>query len=54
MGFEIDLFTPIFVMARIAGWTAHVSEQLSDNRLVRPLADYTGAEPRDVVSVDAR
>lgn len=54
MGFEIDLFTPIFVMARIAGWTAHVSEQLSDNRLVRPLADYTGAEPRDVVSVDVR
>lgn len=54
MGFEIDLFTPIFVMARVAGWTAHVSEQLSDNRLVRPLADYTGAEPRAVPPVDAR
>jgi len=49
MGFEIDLFTPIFVMARIAGWTAHVAEQLADNRLVRPLAEYTGSAPRAVV-----
>lgn len=54
MGFEIDLFTPIFVMARVAGWTAHVSEQLQENRLVRPLADYIGAEPRAVPPVDAR
>jgi len=54
MGFEIDLFTPIFVMARVAGWTAHVSEQLSDNRLVRPLAEYTGAQPRAVVPLESR
>lgn len=54
MGFEIDLFTPIFVMARVAGWTAHVSEQLSDNRLVRPVADYTGAGPRAVVPLNER
>jgi len=54
MGFEIDLFTPIFVMARIAGWTAHVAEQLSDNRLVRPLAEYIGAEPRAVVPLGQR
>lgn len=46
MGFEIDLYTPIFVMARTAGWTAHVAEQLADNRLVRPLADYIGPAPR--------
>lgn len=46
MGFEIDLFTPIFVMARMAGWVAHVSEQLADNRLVRPLAEYVGPAPR--------
>jgi 2-methylcitrate synthase len=46
MGFEIDLFTPIFVMARTAGWVAHVAEQLADNRLVRPLADYIGPKPR--------
>ena len=51
MGFEIDLFTPIFVMARIAGWTAHVAEQLEDNRLVRPLAEYVGHEPRAVVAL---
>ncbi|MEQ8211594.1 MAG: bifunctional 2-methylcitrate synthase/citrate synthase [Lacipirellulaceae bacterium] len=54
MGFEIDLFTPIFVMARVAGWTAHVAEQLTENRLVRPLADYVGAEPRSVVEIGAR
>ena len=54
MGFEIDLFTPIFVMARIVGWTAHVAEQLADNRLVRPLADYVGAEPREVVPLEDR
>jgi 2-methylcitrate synthase len=46
MGFDIDLFTPIFVMARVAGWVAHVAEQLADNRLVRPLADYVGPAPR--------
>lgn len=54
MGFEIDLFTPIFVMARIAGWTAHVAEQLADNRLVRPLAEYVGHEPRAVVALAKR
>jgi len=54
MGFEIDLFTPIFVMARVAGWTAHVAEQLSDNRLVRPLAEYIGPAPRAVVPLEAR
>jgi len=54
MGFEIDLFTPIFVMARVAGWTAHVAEQLADNRLVRPLAEYVGSEPRAVVPIEKR
>ena len=54
MGFEIDLFTPIFVMSRVIGWTAHVAEQLSDNRLVRPLAEYDGAAPRSVVPVSER
>jgi citrate synthase len=37
-----DLFTPIFAIARTAGWTGHVMEQLADNRLYRPLSEYTG------------
>lgn len=54
MGFEIPLFTPIFVIARVVGWTAHVAEQLSDNRLVRPSGDYTGTAPRPVVPLADR
>ena len=54
MGFEIDLFTPIFVISRVVGWTAHVSEQLADNRLVRPLADYDGPATRSVVALADR
>jgi citrate synthase len=42
LGIDVDLFTPLFAVSRIAGWTAHVMEQLSDNRLIRPRADYTG------------
>ena len=54
MGFEIPMFTPIFVMSRITGWTAHVIEQLSDNKLIRPLSNYTGSAQRDVVSIEKR
>jgi citrate synthase len=42
LGIDIDLFTPIFAISRIAGWAAHVLEQHDDNRLIRPRADYTG------------
>ncbi len=42
MGFPTDLFTPIFAIARAAGWTAHVLEQLADNRLIRPQSLYIG------------
>jgi len=42
LGIDIDLFTPIFAVSRIAGWTAHVIEQLDDNRLIRPRAEYQG------------
>ncbi len=42
LGIPTDLFTPIFAIARSAGWTAHVLEQLSDNRLFRPMQDYVG------------
>jgi citrate synthase len=55
LGIDIDLFTPIFAVSRIAGWTAHVIEQLDDNRLIRPRAEYMGPEyPTHWVGVDAR
>ena len=55
LGIPIDLFTPIFAVSRVSGWTAHVLEQYSNNRLIRPRAEYTGPEyPQRYVSVDAR
>ncbi|MFZ5617883.1 MAG: bifunctional 2-methylcitrate synthase/citrate synthase [Pseudomonadota bacterium] len=54
MGFDIPIFTPIFVVSRITGWTAHVIEQLSANKLVRPLSNYTGAAQRDVPPIGKR
>jgi len=42
LGIDIDLYTPIFAISRIAGWAAHVIEQLDDNRLIRPRAEYVG------------
>lgn len=49
LGLEIPLYTPIFVMARVTGWCAHVMEQLANNRLIRPRARYVGPEVRAVV-----
>ena len=46
LGIPIDLFTPVFAVSRIAGWTAHILEQLADNKLIRPESDYVG--PRNV------
>jgi len=55
LGIEVDLFTPIFAVSRISGWTAHVIEQLDDNRLIRPRADYTGpAYPQKYVALEKR
>lgn len=48
MGFDSALFTPIFVMARVTGWTAHIMEQLSHNALIRPLSSYNGPAERSV------
>jgi citrate synthase len=42
LGIAVDLFTPIFAVSRISGWTAHIMEQLANNRLIRPRSDYTG------------
>jgi citrate synthase len=44
LGIPTDLFTPIFAIARMSGWTAHVLEQYADNRLFRPLSEYTGPD----------
>ena len=55
LGINVDLFTPIFAVSRISGWTAHVLEQLSDNRLIRPRADYIGPEyPQHYVPIEQR
>ncbi|RLV10369.1 2-methylcitrate synthase [Streptomyces griseocarneus] len=50
MGFDVPAFTPIFVMSRITGWTAHITEQLAHNALIRPLGAYTGPGRRAVPS----
>ena len=54
MGIPTPLFTPIFVCARVSGWTAHVIEQRANNRLIRPTADYTGPAAREYVPLAAR
>lgn len=48
MGFDVATFTPIFVMSRVTGWTAHIMEQLSQNALIRPLSAYVGPPQRPV------
>ncbi|WP_109528276.1 MULTISPECIES: bifunctional 2-methylcitrate synthase/citrate synthase [Nocardia] len=50
LGFDIDIFTPIFVMSRITGWTAHIIEQGESNALIRPLSEYIGVAQRSVVA----
>ena len=55
LGIPIDLFTPIFAVSRISGWTAHVLEQYANNRLIRPRAEYVGPEfPQRYVPIEAR
>lgn len=54
MGIPIELFTPIFAISRMVGWTAHVIEQHADNRLIRPASDYTGATDLRYAPVDQR
>jgi 2-methylcitrate synthase len=54
MGIPTPLFTPIFVLARVSGWSAHIKEQRSNNKLIRPSADYIGPEPRSLPQIDRR
>ncbi len=54
MGFDIDMFTPIFVMSRITGWAAHYMEQNAANRLIRPLSAYSGVDQRKVKAIAKR
>jgi citrate synthase len=54
LGIPRDLFTPIFAMSRVAGWTAHILEQFADNRLIRPRAEYTGPQYRHYVASNQR
>ena len=54
MGIPTKLFTPIFVCSRLSGWAAHVMEQRSNNRLIRPSADYVGPEPRMLEPISNR
>jgi len=54
MDIPTKLFTPIFVMSRVTGWTAHVKEQRVNNRIIRPSAEYTGPESAEWVSIEDR
>ena len=55
LGIPIDLYTPIFAVSRISGWTAHVLEQYANNRLIRPRTEYTGPPyPQTYLTIDQR
>ena len=54
MGFDTDFFTPIFVISRITGWSAHIMEQHAANKLIRPLASYKGNKHRQVLQLNQR
>tara|TARA_Y100001970_G_scaffold69251_1_gene88345 strand:- start:8796 stop:9920 length:1125 start_codon:yes stop_codon:yes gene_type:complete len=54
MGIDTDFFTPVFVMARITGWSAHIMEQHTANKLIRPLSKYKGSDHRKVLALNVR
>jgi citrate synthase len=54
LGIPTDLFTPIFAVARVVGWTSHILEQYANNRIMRPLCNYTGPTDRKVTPIGER
>ena len=54
LGLEVDLYTPLFVASRVAGWSAHVIEQAGNNRLIRPRSRYIGPAPKEFVRLEDR
>ena len=54
LGIDLDQFTPLFAMSRVAGWTAHCLEYLEDNRLIRPRCDYVGPHQQEYSSINQR
>ena len=54
LGIEVDLFTPLFAIARVSGWSAHWLEQLADNRIYRPTQSYVGDTDAEYVPINSR
>ncbi len=54
LGIDLDLFTPLFAMSRVSGWTAHCLEYLRDNRLIRPRCNYIGPHDKEYVVISQR